>query len=160
MLGTAQVARPIHDQPLCADALDAGAHLGQEAAQVLDVRLARRIEDLGLAVRGHRGQQDVLGPRHGGQVEHDTAAAEPLRRGDDLVLRLVDLRAHLPQRPQVLLDPARADIVSARTGHPGVTETRDESAEQDDRRAHAAAELVGHVCLAGRAGVDDDRAFT
>src|SRR3989475_3377936 len=134
VLGAAEVDRPVHDQPLGADAIDLGAHLGQETAQVLHVWLPGGIEDLGLAVRGHRGQEDVFRPGHRREVEHDATAAQPVRGGDDLIVRLVDVGAHLAQGSEVLLDPTRPDVVAAWPGHPRVAEARDEGSEQDDRR--------------------------
>ena len=54
-----------------ADAVDVGAERLQEPGGVLHVGFAGRVQDHGLAVRGRRGHQRVLGRRDGGFVEED-----------------------------------------------------------------------------------------
>src|SRR6266513_749155 len=108
------------------------------------MRLARRVEDLGAALREHGRQDDVLRPRHRWQVEHDAGAIESTRTGDKLRLRLLDFRAHLPQAPQVLLDAAGTDVVAPRPRESRFTEPADEGAEQKDGGPHAPAALTGH----------------
>src|SRR5439155_11409 len=61
VLGAAELGHAIDHEPLRADALDAGAHLSEQPAEVLHVRLAGRVEDLGPAFGAHGRQQDVLG---------------------------------------------------------------------------------------------------
>ena len=76
VLGAAQVGTSIDDQALGADALDMRAHLREQQTQVLDVRLAGGVEDLGASLGLDRREQDVLGPRHGREVEDDAVAVE------------------------------------------------------------------------------------
>src|SRR4029077_13307222 len=150
----------VDDQPLGPDALDTGAHPAQQAAQVLYVRLARGVEDLRAALRLHSRQKDVLRPGHRRQVEHDAAAPQTIGRGDDLVFSFFDVRAHLAQATEVLLHATRADVVAAGSRHTRPAETSEEGPEQHDGRAHPPAQLVGDVAAHGRAGVEDDGAFT
>src|SRR5256885_15893145 len=62
VLGAAQLFRPVHDQSLAADALDARAHLGEQPAQVLDVGLARGVEDLRTALRSEEHTSELQSP--------------------------------------------------------------------------------------------------
>src|SRR2546421_630530 len=72
--------------------------------------------------RQHPRHQHVVGPGHGRQVEHDPGAPEPAAgRGDEVPLPLVELRPHLAQAADVLLDPPGTDLVAAGPGDPGVT---------------------------------------
>src|SRR5438477_4731666 len=48
-----QLPHAVDDQPLGADTFDLRAHLSEQKAQVLDMWLAGRVEDLGAAVREH-----------------------------------------------------------------------------------------------------------
>ena len=122
MLSSAELADTVDHQPLAADAFDARAHLHEEPAEVLHMRLARGVEDLGAALGQHRGEKDVLGAGDGRQVEHDPLAAQAIDLGDDLGRRLLDARAHLAQSAQVLLHAAGADVVTTRPGQAGLAE--------------------------------------
>ena len=95
VLGAAQLGHTFDDKPLGADAVDAGAHLAEQLAEVLHVRLPRGVEDLGPALGAHRRKQDVLGARDSGQVEDDAGAAQLVRVRDELGGGLGDGRAHL-----------------------------------------------------------------
>jgi hypothetical protein len=55
-------ATPFDAQARTADAGHAGAHLLQELAQLHDVRLGRRVPDLGDAVDGRRRESAVSVP--------------------------------------------------------------------------------------------------
>ena len=55
-----QAVDPVDDQAVGADAVDVGAELDQEPRQVLHVRLARRVQDHGLARRQRRAQERIL----------------------------------------------------------------------------------------------------
>ena len=61
------------------DPLDLRAERDEEAAEILDVRLARRVADHRLALREHRGHDDVLGRHHARLVEEDGLAAQAVR---------------------------------------------------------------------------------
>ena len=159
MLRAAQLTHSVDDQALSPDALDLRAHLRQQAAQVLDVGLARGVEDLGPAMRLHRRKQDVLGTRDCRQVKHDAVAAQAVGGGDDLVLRLADVRAHLAEATEVLFHAPGADVVTAGSGHARPAEPTEQRAQQDDRRAHPAAEIVGHIAADCAAGLQHHRAL-
>ena len=81
MLGAPELLSTVDDEALGPGALDLSTHRDEQAAQVLDVRLARGVEDLGPPLCLDRGEQDVLGPGHRGQVEHDAVAMEAFGRG-------------------------------------------------------------------------------
>ncbi len=61
------------------DPLDLGAERDEEAAEVLDVRLAGGVPDHRLALGEHGGHDDVLGRHHARLVEEDRLAAQPRR---------------------------------------------------------------------------------
>ena len=64
-----------------ADALDPGAERDEEPAEILDVRLAGRVHQHGLALGASDGGHDrVLGRHHARLVEEDPLPAEPRRR--------------------------------------------------------------------------------
>ena len=58
------------------DPFDVGAERDEEAAQVLHVRLARRVADHGLSRREHRGHDRVLRRHDARLVEEDVLAAQ------------------------------------------------------------------------------------
>src|SRR5919197_697988 len=71
-----------------ADALDPRAEGDEEAAEVLDVRLAGGVADHRLAAREHRGHDRVLGAGHARLVEEDVRAAKAVRPHRVAPLRL------------------------------------------------------------------------
>ena len=64
-----------HPQDVRADALDIRSQRDQETAEILDVRLAGRVRDDGLALGEHGGHDGVLGARYRGFVEEHVRAA-------------------------------------------------------------------------------------
>ena len=123
------------------------------------MRFARGVEDLRAAVSLHRRQQDVLGPGHGREIEHDAVAVQLVGGGNDLVIRLGYLRPHLTQTPQMLLEAARTDVVAARTWNAGSAKSREERPEEDDRCTHPAPELIGYITSQRGASVKHDCAL-
>ena len=112
----------------------------EEAAQALDVRLAGRVQDHGLALGQHRGHHRVLGAGHAHLVEEDLGAAEAAveRQVERRAGR--DARAQLAQREQVGVEPPPPDPVAAGRRQHGLARPR----EQPRRQQHRAAELRHH----------------
>src|SRR6266849_3372879 len=149
----------VHDSALSTDALDARAHLSKQEAQVLDVRLASGVEDLGSTFREHCGEQDVLGAGHGRQVEHDALPAQPVDLSDDLGGGLLDAGTHLSQPAQVLFDAPGPDVIPARPGQTRLAVPSQKGTQKHDRRAHAPPELIGHIGPPCVPHPQDDRAL-
>ena len=59
-----------------AGAVHLGAHLVEDAAELLDLGLARAVDERGAALRERRGHHQVLGAGHRRQVEDDLGAAQ------------------------------------------------------------------------------------
>ena len=159
VVGAAELRHAVNHEPLRPDALDAGAHLSEQPAEVLHVRLAGRVEDLGPAFGAHGRQQDVLGAGDRGQVEDDAGAAQAIGMRDQLGGRLSDRRAHLAEPAEVLLDAAGADVVAARPRQSRAAEASEQRPQKQDGRAHPLAQVVRHARCGRAAGVDGDRAL-
>ena len=67
---------PLDAEHVRLDPLDLRAERDEEAAEVLDVRLAGGVPDHRLARREHGGHDDVLGRHHARLVEEDRLAAQ------------------------------------------------------------------------------------
>ena len=80
VVGAAQLLLAVHDHQVRADALDAGAHLHQQASEVLHVRLAGGVVDHRGAGRQRGGHQGVLGGHHR-RLVHEEVACVQARRG-------------------------------------------------------------------------------
>ena len=135
-----------------ADALDLGAERDEEAAEVLNVRLARRVRDRRPAGRERRGHDRVLG-------RHDRRLVEVDARAAQLALEVVaavhaNLGAELGQRVDVRVEPAAADHVAAGRRHLGAAEARQQRAGEQERRADAARELLVHLVGGEVGGLD------
>ena len=90
----ARRSTPLDAQDVRLDPLDLRAERDEEAAEILDVRLAGRVADHGLALGEHGGHDDVLGRHHARLVEEDRLAAQ--RRRAHLVAAVdLDLGAEL-----------------------------------------------------------------
>ena len=72
---------------------DARAHPVERGGEVLDLGLARGVLDRGDAVGERRRHHQVLGGADRREVEHDPRAAQTLRLGLDVAVRLPDRRA-------------------------------------------------------------------
>ena len=133
------------------DPLDLRAERDEEAAEILDVRLAGRVPDHGLAGSEHGGHDRVLGRHHARLVEEDVVAPQAAGRLQ-LVMHLpeLDLCAQPRERVDVRIETAPPDHVAARRRDGRAPEPREQRAGEQERRAHACAELrvelvPGHV---------------
>src|SRR5581483_6789077 len=100
---------------MSAGAFDARAHGREAAHEIDDLRIARGIEDLGLAAGEARCHQRRLGGADGRRGKDDMAAGEPVA-GDtsaDVAALHVDLRAEGGERLEMQVDWARADGAAA-----------------------------------------------
>ena len=69
----------LHQHPMRAGAFDPRAHGVQAQREVADLRIARRVEDLGFAARQRRRHQRRLGRADRWRGQHDAAAAQAVR---------------------------------------------------------------------------------
>ena len=104
---------PVDVEHVRADAVDLRAERDEEAAEVLDVRLAGGVRDHRLARRERRGHHGVLGAHDRRLVEVDVRAAQRAARARSAA-EYSTARAELGERVDVRVEPAPADHVAAR----------------------------------------------
>src|SRR6266404_2113199 len=146
-LGAAQPRHAVDAEQVGADAVDAGAHRGQELARFLDVRLARRVAQHGGALGQRRRQHDVLRRRHARLVQQDVGAAQRPAAQHEPVVLLNDGAERL-QPEHVGVDTPAADLVAAGALHARLTLAREQRSHQHQAAAHPAQE-VGVRCRRG-----------
>ena len=113
------------------DPFDLRAERDEEAAEILDVRLAGRVPEDGLALGEHRGHDDVLGRHHARLVEEDGLAAQAARA--HLVAAVdLDLDAELGEAVDVRVETAAPDHVTAGRGHAHAAEAREQRAGEQE----------------------------
>ena len=113
---------------------DDRAHLLQYADEVLDLRLHRRVRQLGDALGQHGRQQHLLGRADRRVRQPDLGAAQPLRGLQVLAVRpLLDRRAELAQHLEVEVDRPAADVAAAEARDEGVAEAVQQRAAEEDR---------------------------
>ena len=83
VLASAELVDACDVEDVRADALDLRAERDEEAAEILDVRLAGRVPEHGLALGEDGGHDRVLRPHDGRLVEVHARAAQPV--GGELV---------------------------------------------------------------------------
>ena len=120
----AQRLDPLDAQHVRLDPLDARTEGDEEAAEVLDVRLARRVAEDRLAGRQRGGHDGVLGRHDARLVEEDVLAVH------DSAANLVaaadrDVRAELVERVDVGIEAPPADDVSAGGRHAHASDARE-----------------------------------
>ena len=108
-------------------------------AEILDVRLARRVADDRLALREHRGHHGVLGRHHRRLVEEHPLAPEPVR-AEVVGAVQVDLDTELHERVDVGVEAAPADDVAAGRRHRRAPEAGEQRPREQERRPDLAAE--------------------
>ncbi len=146
VVGAAQLLLPVHDHQVGADALDARAHLHQEAGEVLHVGLAGGVVDHGRARRERGGHQSVLGGHHRGLVHEEVARVQAVRRAQ-VEERAVGahLRTEGAEGIDVRVEPAAADHVAARGRHVGPAEAGEQRAGEQERGADALGPGAVHL---------------
>ena len=124
------------------DPLDVRAERDEEAAEILDVRLAGGVADHRLAGREHGGHDRVLGRHHARLVEEDVLAAQAVRRRASRSASL-ERRSRRPSgRTRGCAGRAggaRSRRRRAAARH--AAEAREQRAGEQERGAHAPAEL-------------------
>ena len=122
------------------DALDLRAERDEEAAEVLDVRLAGGVADHGLA-RRERGRHDrVLGCHHARLVEEDVLPPQAV--GSELETRAdIDVGAELLQGMDVRVEAPPPDHVAARRRDARPAEARKQRPGEQERRTDSGREL-------------------
>ncbi len=119
------------------------AHGDQAMAQIVDLGLARGIDDLATPVRKRCGHQRVLGRSDRGKGEFDGRALQTARRaGDHITVGQFDRGAQRFERFEMQIHRPRADGAAARQRYFGVTHARQKRAQHDEARAHLAHDVV------------------
>ena len=145
-----------------ADPLDVGAHLLQHPREVLDVRLARGVADDGRAGDPRGGQQRVLRAHDGRLVHEDVRRAQATRRTQVDVAVEVEVRPERAERVEVRIEPAATDHVTARRGHHGAAEARQQRPREQERRPDALRQRAVDLHAVGTqvAGTERDLVLT
>ena len=137
-LRAAQLGASLNRDGRAPAALDAGAHVAQELAQLHDVRLARRMTNLRAPGRGRRGEERGLGAGHRCFLEVVRSGLQAVRRLQRVSGRFGDAHAHVPQRIEMCTDAAARWEIAARRRDDGAAAARQERPHQQDRPAKAA----------------------
>ena len=131
-------------------------HAVEERGEVGDLGLACRVLDHGAALGEDGRAHQVLGRADAGEFEDVPRAREAVGvRVHEAVLDL-DARTHCFQPPQVHVDLAAADEITAGQRHPRFAAPGDERAEDVERGAHQRDQLVRRFRAQLGAGVDPD----
>ena len=140
-LAAARALDALDAQDVRADALDPRAERDEEAAEILDVRLAGGVADDRLARGDGRAAMTAF------SVAITLASSRKIARAAEAVGAHVvaavelDLGAELCKRVDVRVEPAAADHVAAGRRHDGAAEAREQRPGEQERGADAAAEL-------------------
>ena len=122
---------------------DDRAHLLQHADEVHDLRLDRRVAQLGDALGAHGREQHLLGGADARVRQRDLGAVQPPRRAEvDAVVALVHDGAELPQDVEVEVDRPVADVAAAQVGDERLAEPVQQRAAEQDRDAAGAGVRV------------------
>ena len=139
-LAAVQLAHALDAEHVRVDAVDAGAERAEEAAEILDVRLAGGVPEHGRPGRQHGGHDGVLGRHHARLVEEDRRPAQAV--GAHVVAAVQPhLGAELGERVDVRVEAPAADHVAARRRHARAAEARQQRPGEQERGADAAAQL-------------------
>ncbi len=123
--------------------LDPRAAGDEEIGQVHHFGLAGRVFQRGLAVGQHGGHEQVLRAAHGGHVEGDVGAAQPVAMAHDVAFFQLEGGAHELQALQVLVHRTRADGAAAGQGHAGLADAGQQRAQAEHRGPHGAHQIIG-----------------
>ena len=127
-----------------------GAHLREQAGEVLDVRLAGGVGDDRVPGRQRGGEERVLGAHHRGLVHEDRAGLEAAGRLDLDHPVAGHGRAEVAEGVEVRIEAAAADGVAPGRRHRDLAEAGEQRAGEQEGRADPRGEiLVDH----GRADV-------
>ncbi len=155
VVASVQLVDAVDVEHVRADPFDLRAERDEEAAQVLDVRLAGSVSDTGLALGEDGGHDRVLRPHDRRFVEVHALALQAVglhlvraveRDGDTELLERVDVR----------VEPAAADDVAAgrRDGDP--SEARKQRPGEKEGRAYLPGELGVEIGLGDALCIDAD----
>ena len=86
-LGPAESLHALDHEQVRTDAVDRSPHRSEQPAKILDVRLARRVQDPRLALRQTGRHHRVLRPGDGGFVQEDLGPPQALPRTLDATLK-------------------------------------------------------------------------
>ena len=138
----AQLGHALDLDPLGPGAVDPRAHGREQAGEVRDLRLARRVLEDRRALGERGGHHEVLGARHRHEVEDDPRPFEPRGAGLHVALREHDLGAESLQPLQVEVDRPHPDGAAAGHGDASPARAGEQRAEDQDGRPHGGDELV------------------
>ena len=141
MVGADAMARPaeagaaVDTEDVRADAVDLGTHGDEKAAEVLNVRLAGRVNQCGVALGEDGGHHGVLGCGHRGLVHEEAGTGQALRGTQREVALDLYLGAECGEGVQVRVDPAAADHVATWRRHEHLAAAGEQGAGQQNRGA-------------------------
>ena len=122
--------------------MDLDPHLGERQRQIHDLGLTGRVVNNRDPVGERRGDEEAFGAAHGWKIEGDLGAGQARRLSLDVAVRDRELRAHLLERLQVLIDRSGADGTAPRQRDPSVAEARQQRGDDQERGAHRSHEVV------------------
>jgi hypothetical protein len=145
MLGAAETAFAVDLDRVRVGPLDLGAHLVEEQDQVIDLGFAGGGPDHGVTVGKGGGENRVLGAHDRDEREPDLGAAQPARRGREVVaVPVFDRRSKRAHRFDMEVDGSAADPIAAGVADDHPPEPRQKRAEEHERRAHLGGGLEWH----------------
>jgi hypothetical protein len=154
-LASVQALHSANSEDVRPDPADFGAERDEEAAEILNVRLARRVGDHRLSPCEHGRHDDVLCPRHRGLVEEDGGGAQVLGPHRVATVR-VDVGPELRERVDVSVQSPPADHVATRRRHDRLALPRQQRPREQDRGSDPVAELLVELVLRDGARVEPD----
>ena len=131
-------------QAVAADPLDARAHRHEAFGQIGDFRLARGVDQEGLALRQAGRHQQIFGGADRDRREGDLRAPQSFGGARiDIAFAQLDLGAEPLQPLYMEVDGAGADRATARQRYTRAPAACDERPEDEDRSPHLPNEFIG-----------------
>ena len=149
MLGAMQVLNADNGQQVRGNAADAGAHVVQQVAELLDVGFAGRVVDGGGAT-GEDGRHDDIGcARHRSFVEQHVCAAKLLGRDfvDIAPLDVIEAGAKFFETQEMSVQSAASYLVATRFGDDCLAHAGQQRTDHQDRSTQGGAAADESVAL-------------
>ena len=136
---------------------DLGAHPAQALGEIDDLRFAGSVPEYGSPTGEGRRHQHVFGGADGDHRELEDCAFQSVRGGSvDVAVAEIERRAERLKAAQVEIDRAGANGATAWQRNDGVAIASEHRAEDEDRGAHLANNLVVGTVIGDRLGADHE----